>query len=385
MHKYFKMKFFVGTGLLILFFLLHMSFQPISFTSGGTPVDSLRSVYGKPVAEWPKPTIDSGVLWEEFKALPKTDTSYFRLIEQPEVKLGKLLFFDPLLSGSGQISCSSCHDPQISWSDSRKVALGNDHLSGTRNTISLLNVGSRKSLFWDGRATTLEEQAKSPIEAHNEMAMHPKSVGDKIGKIKKYRALFLAAYGKEEVTYANITTALAAFQRTITSRNSKFDRFINGDTKALNDQEIEGLHLFRNKARCMNCHYGQFLTDEEFHNIGLTYYKRKYEDLGRYTVTKKAEDVGKFRTPSLRDVMHSGPWMHNGLFDDIEGVVNIYNSGMHMIDPKPAQKKADPLYPETDKLLKKLDLTTQERKAIVAFLHAVTATQYQMPRPELPR
>ena len=136
----------------------------------------------------------------------------------------------------------------------------------------------------------------------------------------------------------------------------------------------------------MNCHNGQFLTDEDFHNIGLTYYKRKYEDLGRYNVTKKAEDVGRFRTPSLRDVMHGGPWMHNGLFDNITGVINIYNSGMQMNTATPAQKAADPLYPVTDPLLQKLNLKKDEIQDIVSFLEAITATQYKMHRPEkLPR
>lgn len=379
------MKVFVGSILVIVFCVLHLSFKQVSYTYNGTSVDSLRAMYERPVASWPKPDIDSGIAWQEFKMLPKTDTSYFSLMEKPKIKLGKLLFFDPLLSGSGQISCSSCHDPQISWGDRRSVALGNDHLRGNRNTISLLNVSHRKNLFWDGRAATLEEQARSPIEAHHEMAMKPEVVGQKIGAIKAYQQLFKEAFGNDKVSYEKIVTSLAAFQRTITSRQSRFDRFLAGETKVLTDQEIEGLHLFRTKARCMNCHYGQYLTDEEFHNIGLTYYKRKYEDLGRYLVTKKPEDVGRFRTPSLRDVMHGGPWMHNGLFDNIDGIINIYNSGMHMIDPKPEQKAADPLYPQTDKILRKLNLNPDEKKAIVAFLHAVTATQYKMPRPELPR
>lgn len=135
----------------------------------------------------------------------------------------------------------------------------------------------------------------------------------------------------------------------------------------------------------MNCHNGKFLTDEDFHNIGLTYYKRKYEDLGRYNITKNPEDVGKFRTPSLRDVMHNSPWMHNGLFNNITGIINMYNSGMHMIDPDSAEKAADPLYPVTDELMQPLDLTKEEIQALVAFMDAITATQYHMRRPELPR
>lgn len=347
--------------------------------------DSLRAQYSKPVSQWPKPTIDSGVKWTEMSSLPAIDSNYFKIMAEPKVMLGQLLFFDPLLSGSNQVSCSSCHDPEISWGDKRAVALGNDHLQGNRNTPSLLNVAERKSLFWDGRAATLESQIDGPITAHHEMNMKPEALPKKLGKIKGYRELFLKAYGKEKITYPQIVESIGEFERTIRSRRSRFDRFLDGETKVLDDQELQGLHLFRTKARCMNCHNGKYLTDEEFHNIGLTYYKRKYQDLGRHLITGKKEDVGKFRTPSLRDVMHTGPWMHNGMFDSITGVVNIYNSGMHMIDPTEAQAKADPLYPKTDPLLKPLKLTSAEVKAVVAFMNAITATQYHMRRPELPR
>jgi len=353
---------------------------------GKNDIEDLRTMYSRPIAEWPKPTIDSGVLWKEMKSLPKIDTSYFGLMKQPKVALGKLLFFDPILSGSNQISCSSCHNPQTSFADHSTVALGNDHLTGTRNTISLLNVYARKSMFWDGRAGSLEEQAMGPIGAHNEMAMDLKKLVPKLKAIPEYRRLFKEAYGRNDFALSEVLTALASFQRTLTSRRSRFDEFLDGRTAILTGQEIKGLHLFRTKARCMNCHNGQFLTDDSFHNIGLTYYKRKYEDLGRYMVTKNPEDVGRFRTPSLRDVMNTNPWMHNGLFDNIIGVLNIYNSGMHMIDPTPEKKKTDPLYPVTDPLMKKLNLSREEIQDLAAFLNAVTATKYRMARPEkLPR
>jgi len=136
----------------------------------------------------------------------------------------------------------------------------------------------------------------------------------------------------------------------------------------------------------MNCHNGQYFTDEDFHNIGLTYYKRKYEDLGRYIITKDPKDVGKFRTPSLRDVMHTNPWMHNGLFDNIIGVINMYNSGMTMNNPRNPEQEADPMHPRIDPLMKKLDLTRDEIRQVAAFLESITATKYRMPRPEkLPR
>ncbi|SUP53655.1 Cytochrome c551 peroxidase precursor [Weeksella virosa] len=156
--------------------------------------------------------------------------------------------------------------------------------------------------------------------------------------------------------------ALAEFQKTIKSQTSRFDKFIDGNYTALTDEEIYGMHIFRTKARCMNYHFGKNLTDESFHNIGLTYYKREYEDLGLYAITKNPDDTGKFKTPSLRDLMITRPWMHNGLFDTLEGIVNIYNSGMQMNSPTPEQKIADPMHSVTDSLLKPLNLSKVEKK-----------------------
>ncbi|SEO03613.1 cytochrome c peroxidase [bacterium A37T11] len=348
--------------------------------------DELRLQYSKPISSWPKPDIDSNINYKEFSALPDSGLEILKKQQEPRAYLGKMLFFDPLLSGSNQISCSSCHDPEMSWADKRAVALGNDHLLGTRNSISLLNVAARKSFFWDGRAKTLEDQAHNPIAAHHEMAMKPEYLPKKLHKITRYRQLFAQAFTDSAINLDRISNALAAFQRTIVSRRSRFDQFLDGEYKALSDQEILGMHLFRTKARCMNCHNGRYLTDEKFHNIGLTYYKRKYQDLGRYTVTGDTADVGKFRTASLRDVMNTGPWMHNGLFrGDMIGLINLYNSGMHLIDPTPEQKAADPLFPITDPILRPLQLTIEEKRAIIAFLNAVTASPNYMSRPELPR
>ncbi len=273
-------------------------------------IEEIVKSYKKAIAEWPKPTIHYGVEWTEFSSI-KRDSLYFKEQERPEVILGKMLFFDPKLSKSNQISCSSCHDPEMGWTDKRRVALGNDHLMGNRNTISLYNIANRKTFFWDGRAQSLEEQASGPLGTHHEMAMDVKVLPKKIQKIKDYKVLFKNAYGDEKVSYDRIVKALAEFQKTIKSQPSRFDEFIDGKYNALTDKEIYGMHIFRTKARCMNCHNGQNLTDESYHNIGLTYYKREYEDLGLYNVTKKSEDVGKFRTPQLRDLNLTRPWMHN--------------------------------------------------------------------------
>ncbi|MFT3918932.1 cytochrome-c peroxidase [Cloacibacterium sp.] len=377
--------FFISISVVFIFILL--SFTPkVGQNLMNNPDPTIEEIiksYKKAIAEWPMPNIDKGVSWKEFSSI-KRDSLFFVEQDRPEVILGKMLFFDPKLSKSNQISCSSCHDPEMGWTDRRRIALGNDHLMGNRNTISLYNIANRKSFFWDGRAQTLEEQASGPLGAHNEMAMDIKKLPKKIEKIKNYKELFKNAYGDEKITYNRIVKALAEFQKTIKSQPSRFDQFMDGKYDALSDKEIYGMHIFRTKARCMNCHNGQNLTDESFHNIGLTYYKRQYEDLGLYNITKKAEDVGKFRTPQLRDLNLTRPWMHNGLFDDLEGIVNVYNSGMHMIDPKPEQKQKDPLYPVTDSLLQPLKLTKDEKSALISFLESLNGTKYKMRRPEFP-
>lgn len=346
--------------------------------------EAITSQYKKPIAQWPSPVVDKSVDWREFEALT-VDTLYYDTQELPEVVLGKALFFDPKLSKSNQISCSSCHDPEMGWTDHRQVSLGNDHLLGARNTPSLYNIATRTSYFWDGRAQTLEEQMVGPLAAHHEMDTDIQTLPAKISAIRDYNPLFKAAFGDEKVTYERIVQAIATFQKSIKSQPSRFDKFLQGEYQYLTEQEIYGLHIFRTKAGCMNCHHGKYFTDESFHNIGLTYYKREYEDLGRYLYTQKAEDVGKFKTPSLRDLLLTKPWMHHGLMDDLEGIVNLYNSGMHMIDPTEEEKRIDPLFPVTDPLMKPLELNEKEIKAIVAFLESLSGSYYKMPRPDFPR
>jgi cytochrome c peroxidase len=354
----------------------HSAAVPLTFN------DSLRALYARPVDQWPQPLIDAGVQWKELSALP-VDSTIVAKLKDPKIQLGKLLFFDPRLSGSNQISCSSCHDPDLAWTDGRTVSLGNNHLQGTRNTSSLLNVAQVKELFWDGRAASLEDQAINPMATMHEMNQEPPTIPSELAAIPGYPPLFEKVYGDKRINLDRILEAIAAFERSLTSRRSRFDDFVGGKYKQLSDVELQGLHLFRTKARCMNCHNGTYFTDNQFHNIGLTYYGRKYQDLGRYNVTKEAADVGKFRTPSLRDVMRTRPWMHNGLFDNIDGIMNMYSAGMPQPKPKPDQVN-DPLFPKTDPLIKKLDLTPEEKKALIAFLEAITEIPYKMDRPQLP-
>lgn len=378
--------------LLILFVIaagcgIILAFQPSITPDDSTQrfSDSLRKIYEGPIESWPKPHIDDDLVnFQELGILPDSPLKEKEDSLKHIIHLGKLLFFDPRLSGSAQISCSSCHTPTLGWADGRMVAQGHDHQQGPRNTPTILNVWFYEKLFWDGRANSLEDQAFGPINSEIEMHGDFSTVVQRLNRIKGYPPLFDSAFGTKSITADRITSALAVFQRTVVSRKSRFDAFLAGRKKALTDQEIRGLHFFRTQARCMNCHHGPLFTDGQFHNIGLTYFSRTYEDLGLYITTKDPEDVGKFKTPSLRDVTATAPWMHNGLFSDLLGIVNLYSSGMPN-PPRTEAQKNDPMYPKTSKHVKELDLTMQQREDIVAFLHSISTTPLRVRNPELPK
>ncbi|MBC6491374.1 cytochrome-c peroxidase [Flavihumibacter stibioxidans] len=357
---------------IIICSLVLTAFLSVSLTDQ-QHTQNLRRLYSQPPAKWPKPQTDPGVQWQELKALPAPDSAYFAAQNDPLVTLGRTLFFDPRLSVSNQVSCSSCHEPELSWADGRSVSLGHDHQRGTRNTPSLLNMAYFSRFFWDGRARTLQQQAINPISTPHEMAMDLTKLIPKIRSIKGYAPLFLAAYDNEEVSMEGMLDALAAFEETITSRPGKFDDFLNGQHQSLSDEELQGLHLFRTKARCINCHHGTYFTDELFHRTGIEHFLPG-ADSGRFLVSRNPADLGKFRTPSLRDVMRTGPWMHNGQHDEMDSILHLYNTGM----PQPNQTPIDPL-------IKPLGLSEKEKRALKAFLHAISHKPYKITRPALPQ
>ncbi len=325
----------------------------------------LRAHYSAPQAQWPPAQIDAGQPQQDLAPLPVLPA-----LDPARVALGAALFSEPLLSQARDIACSNCHDPQKAFADGLRVSPGHQQQLGTRNTPSVVAVALMESLFWDGRSPSLEDQALKPIEAPHEMAARLPEVLQRLNQHPEYRQRFAAAFGDSPVDAIKLASALAGFQRSLLPQDRPLDRFLRGDTTALSDQQLQGLHLFRTKARCLNCHQGPALTDQRFHNLGLTYYGRKYEDTGRYQVTTNPNDVGKFRTPSLRLVAQTGPWMHNGLFPDLSGVLHMYNAGMPQPQPAVHQQK-DPLFPETSKLLRPLGLTSEELDALEAFLHTL--------------
>ncbi|WP_417886631.1 cytochrome-c peroxidase [Zunongwangia sp.] len=350
-------------------------------------IDQLREVYssGDP-STWPKPTLDSTINNSDFKdigSLPDVQFPTDNPYSEAKKDLGKSLFFDPRLSSSGQISCASCHDSELGWGDGRRHSYGHLRREGRRNSMTILNSAYAETLFWDGRASSLEDQAQFPIQDTLEMNFHINLASEDIAKIEGYKALFKAAFGDKTVSKERIQKAIATYERTIVSGRTRFDRFIDGESKMFTDQQVLGMHLFRTKARCINCHNTGYFSDNKFHNTGLTYYGRPFEDLGRYEVTGNKDDVGKFKTSTLREISRTGPYMHNGLFQNLYGIVNLYSAGM----PQPKRKDHqvnDTLFPTTSPLLKKLHLTKKEKYALVAFLRTLESVNHRETPPELP-
>ncbi len=344
---------------------------------------SLRDRYSRSPQDWPAATIDAGVAFVELGPIEKS-TQPADPQSTARVDLGKALFFDARISGSGHMACASCHDADLGFADGRTTSFGHGFQPLRRNAPSILNVGSLPTLFWDGRAKTLEDQALMVFENADEMHTSGGAIVETLSQSQGYRERFAAAYGDDAITLPRTLQAIAAFEATVRSDGSSaFDRFVAGDREAMDDDAILGLHLFRTKARCVNCHHGPLLTDHSFHDLGLSYYGRELEDLGRYRVTKDTKDVGRFKTPSLRNVTRTAPYMHNGLFD-LAGVVNMYSAGMATLRKKAGQE-GDPLFPTKSPLLKRLDLSVDEKRALIAFLHALEERRRRVRPPKLPR
>lgn len=338
----------------------------ISFTSVSTTDNTraLRKLYAQSPDKWPAPFVDPGVRWIEIGKLPPAPLHGKEDSLKHLVELGKVLFFEPRLSGSGKISCATCHQPELSWTDGKARSLGHEGAVNKRNSPSLQNVWFYKRLFWDGRSKDLEDQAFAPINSESEMHGDMRGLPGRLRRIPGYASLFDSAYGDPAIDPDRVAAALAAFQRTIVSRKSRFDEFLEGNKKALANNEIRGLHLFRTKARCMNCHHGPLFSDNDFHKNG-------FGDIGLYHVTHREEDKGKMKTPSLRDVTYTDPWMHDGSVTNLSTIIDRYND-------------AKDVGHGIDNLLKPLGLTVRERQDLLAFFDAISAAPLEFKKPKLP-
>ncbi len=275
-----------------------------------------------------------------------------------KVSLGKQLYFDPRLSADNTVACASCHSPRFGFTDGAPVSTGVGGQKGGRSAPTIINRIFSTAQFWDGRAASLEEQAVGPIANQIEMGMTHELAVERIRGIPDYRRLFAQVFGTDEITIDHIGKAIAAYERTVISGNSPFDRFVAGERDALSPRAQQGLALFNGKARCAQCHTGANFTDEKFHNIGVGM-DRPNPDWGRYEVTKREQDKGAFKTPTLRDVALTAPYFHDGSAATLRDVVEHYDRGG---TPNPY------LSP----LMSPLGLTEEEKEALVEFQRALT-------------
>lgn len=342
----------------------------------------LRGIYAGDPTAWPAPHVDADVAWREIGLLPPVEHPAGNPHSDAKERLGRALFFDPRLSGSGQIACASCHDPDLGWADGRTTSFGHSRKHLARNAPTVRNAAFQKHLFWDGRADSLEDQARQVLLNPDEMRSGPEHVVALLTSQPGYEDLWQAAYDDDAVSIDRAAEAIACFERTVVGGGSKFDAFMKGNTAALSDSAVLGLDLFRRDARCMNCHHGPAFSDGGFHDLGLSNYGRPFEDLGRGRVTGVATDTGKFRTPSLRDATATPPLMHNGLFE-LDVALTLYNAGM----PTPQRKQSqadDPNFPVKSPHLKPLGLNKQDLADLTAFLQSLEEPRRRIRPPEIP-
>lgn len=301
-------------------------------------------------------------------------------------ELGKMLFFDPILSADGTVSCASCHLASWGFSDPRQVSLGMKRRQGERNAPTVLNTAHNPRQFWDGRAKesasgkgdSLETQALMPIENDKEMGP-PGNLQEalkRLNAVPEYRTLFKQAFGSPDIDKTRLAQAIAAFERTLISTNSPFDEWVKGEP--LSVEAIRGWKVF-SKNNCQNCHIGPTFTNQNFHNIGAPHRDPLNPDLGRYDETKQDTDKCKFKTPTLRSLPVTSPFMHAGKLDTLEAVVKFYNKGGEN-DPVKCDgtkaKETNPIMP--------LGLDEDDQRYLVEFLKSLNGVVPLILPPPLP-
>ncbi|MBA4348580.1 MAG: cytochrome-c peroxidase [Thermodesulfovibrio sp.] len=327
---------------------------------------------------------------EPFKSVPVPEKNP----QTPEkIELGKILFFDRRLSGDGTMSCATCHIPEQAYTDGQEISLSYPTTKNWRNTPTLINIAFYKYLFHDGRVSTLEDQALFPIMSAFEMNLNLDFLEEKIRIVPEYVDAFKRAFNGD-VTRERIAMAIAAFERTLVSVNSPLDRYLKGDKNALSRDAKKGLEIFTGKGKCNECHYGINLSDDKFHALNIPEnptlyndpritatrrfvakvyhyedYKNLTEDPGRYLITKDKKDWKAFRTPTLREIAKTAPYMHNGIFKTLDEVIDFLDNGGG----------------KGNTLLKPLGLTNDERRYLKIFLmEALSGEDIVIKFPQIP-
>ena len=350
--KIWMKRIFSTLGILLLAGILYAAFVPI-------PQDEVL-----PPEKW---GAGSSSVEPAYSGLQRDFPANNETAENPttpeKVELGRLLFFDPILSQNNDMSCATCHNPDLGFGSGVQQAIGADGKVLQRNAMSLWNVAYNTNFFWDGRAATLEEQTNTPITSADEMAGSPSEIESELKAIPAYAALFEKAYGsKDSVTYENVQNAIAAFERTLVTNNSPFDRYAAGDVNALTPAQRRGLATFRSAGtRCFECHAAPTFSDDDFSVTGVPDLPGQEHDSGRAQVESTSLD-GAFKAPTLRNIALSAPYMHNGAFATLEEVVDFYAKG----------GGRDAGVENVDMHVLGFDLTDQEKSDLVAFMYALT-------------
>jgi len=317
----------------------------VQHASASSDLDALKSRYQRPtVIPFPK------------------DNPY-----TPEkAALGKMLFFDTRLSRDRNLSCASCHNPSFGWEVPFAKAIGAGGKPLGRHAPTTVNLAWSQNLFWDGRAPTLEAQARGPIEADVEMDLPLAEALTRLQGVEGYRQAFQRAFRSDGLTEANILKAIATYERTLVTGITPFDRWVRGDAKAISESAQRGFALFNGKARCASCHAGWNFTDDKFHDVGLG-----SADTGRSVVSKKPEDAFAMKTPGLREIVSRAPYMHDGSLASLEDVLKHYVSG-------------GVARPTRSTLMQPVGLTATEVDDVVAFMRTLSSPQSVVAMPNLP-
>ena len=296
-------------------------------------------------------------------------TSSFFKSQHADIKtkaaLGKKLFSEKILSKDSSVSCASCHMPKFAFADTVAFSVGIEGKLTKRNTPSVLNMKNRPYYFWDGRAASLEEQCLMPIQNPDEMGLPIDEAVKRLNQSREYKLLFQKIFNQKP-TAKNLAAAFSAYEKTLETVDSKFDDWSN-NLKNLTAAEERGRELFvGDKAKCFDCHRMEDFTTDEFKNIGL-YNGKDLNDAGLFSLTNKIADLGKFKTPGLRNIAVTAPYMHNGMFKTLEEVVEYYNNPQKFV---PDAVNID------DALKSPLNLTEKEKKDLVSFLKTLTDKKY---------
>ena len=363
-----------GMGIGIVLVLGIASVASVGAETATPKAESAPTTTGNTPAK--RETITSGKYTLELPLGLQADAVYIpesNPLSSEKIALGRLLYFEKRLSKNNSMSCATCHHPYHGFAEPSATSEGVGGTFGKRNAPTVINRLFSKEQFWDGRAADLEEQAHGPLTNPIEMAMpsHDEVVA-RLKAVPGYGPVFEKAFGTPEVTMERVAQAIASYERTVVSGNSPYDRFLAGDKDALSPSAVRGLALFNGKANCQTCHAGFNFTDESYHNLGVGM-GGSDPDLGRYTVTKAESEKGAFKTPTLRNVAQTPPYMHDGSEATLRAVVDFYNRGGR---PNPNLAKE----------IKPLGLTPQEATDLVAFMEALTADVPELAPPtEFPR